>query len=812
MPNLQAAKPIVRLKCPNGTYKEIQEGELFEANGGKPEDLLDDERWLRSPTATEVIPIQARTTPVKYRPNQPPLFFDPQRHKGTRGDDATFKDRSVWEPLALKEQSTVRNTTSGHVVFKLVARACRDSDSIVDKFPSTRLGPGDIQGVFVGISAIDFLPMVLTKSPEWNRDAQENTDGLGSVKLENSCDASGGREIIWLENMLIPGNIAHVKSALFNTLADSEKEHFMRVAKRENSLLRRGLSPAGVAKVLPSSESPDRKPAICRSIHNGQSYDTLHYILRWPPMAVLTFPPEMIEEMKRFLRQYPHDNVPLNIALAAAIIHTDLADEGWPNEGFLSHRFEGPKAIKPTPLARFILYFPHMLRYVETKHLTAFIHPARFATYHSNRDPSVYASSINQKEMKTWCSQIRSRYPQVSSKCRLNLIPASMPGTQMVFPADCTSAEPPTTDLFQICCLDDIRTLGLPSYHHNKHYDLEDHGKFRYIGGPTWLFSKHLNRATYALAHTLGVNYWLPSSDTRIMTLSGPAKKVGPVFRDLPLPSNDNALTGMTQAVQRRFGIMAPYTKDYDYQDSISSQTRKKRSSRANELFRVARYMEIPIDHLRLCPKSGYPTWEGMESQLKNLAKDGLLDGIINGDGATPTPKRPRTSERKLDDSVKAKIEGLLGSAAAVSRDWEALRVYLQGSELTIEGARKSLSQLQSFIASIEKEFCSENATNGRGNLKEVIRLTFRAAGLEPELALAACENKLACQKNMLAQLEQSVKQNIEHIYELQPLKNGFLYALPYVKALSDSPLIQGQSALLKEIDALLSAEIKDEP
>jgi len=140
-------------------------------------------------------------------------------------------------------------------LFKLITRACRDNDSIVDKFPLTRLGPGDVQDVFVGISAIDFLPMVLIKSPEWNRDAQENTDGLGSVKLETLCDASGGREIIWLENMLILGNIAHVKSALFDALADSEKEHFIRVATRENSLLKSGLSPAGVAKVLPSSES-----------------------------------------------------------------------------------------------------------------------------------------------------------------------------------------------------------------------------------------------------------------------------------------------------------------------------------------------------------------------------------------------------------------------------------------------------------------------------------------------------------------------------------------------------------------------------
>ncbi|KAH7179270.1 uncharacterized protein B0J16DRAFT_387103 [Fusarium flagelliforme] len=155
---------------------------------------------------------------------------------------------------------------------------------------------------------------------------------------------------------------------------------------------------------------------------------------------------------------------------------------------------------------------------------------------------------------------------------------------------------------------------------------------------------------------------------------------------------------------------------------------------------------------------------------------------------------------------------------AAVSRDWDALRVYLQGDELTIEGARKSLSQVQSFITNVEEAFCPENATNGKGNLEEVIRLTFRAAGLGPRLALAACENKLAWQKNMLKQLDQTpqpnqtIRETIGDLYELRSLNNGFRYALPCVKALADSPLIQGQSALLKDIIALLGEEIKNEP
>ncbi|KAJ4015296.1 hypothetical protein NW752_006751 [Fusarium irregulare] len=815
MPNVRvAAKPTVRLKCPNGTYKETQEGELFEAHGGGPEDLMDEERWLSTPAGLGDSPwtsnISEDSSPRGLRGIAP--------DHSSRDADGSVSGRIIWSPAIpeSRDDTTPRKVNSQHIVFKHVARACNAEE-----------GNSETKGVFVGLSAIDCMPIVLVRDRQQATNRQDGTDSMNGVKLKYPDDFPGGADIIWLENMLIPGNIAHVRSALMKNLDDVEKENFLRVRKRENDLLGRGLNPAGVALSLPSSQDPKRQPSICRPIHPGRNYNTLHYQLRWPPMAALEFPTEMVEAMVKFLDKHPHDNVPLNIALAAAIIFIDLSNEGWQNEGFMSSGLSQVKPIRPASLGQFVLYFPHMLRYVETKHLTAFIHPARFAAWHyykdgkQNKETKIESTAIDAKKMKVWCTQIRSRYPQVPKDYRFNLIPASMPGSRMVFPSDRTIEAPPTTSLFRMCCLDDIQTLGLPIYRYTSQFDTANEGKFRLLGGPEWLFCKRTQPHSFflhdettlhnnAFLHgEADVDYWKPSTHTRFMALTGQARIVGPVFPDI----TSTYYIGnkeITHCVESHFGHLAYYTQDHNYHESQSGPIRSRRSARTTELLRLASYLEIPLDEIWECSETGCLTWNGKEEQLRDLEEKGTLKRIAEGDEVERPAKRLRTSERKLDGSAKAKIEDQLGSAAALSRDWEPLRVYLQGSGLTIEGARKSLSQVRSFIASVEKEFCSENATNGRGDLEEVIRLTFRAAGLE--LALAACENELARQKAMLTQLDQSIQKNMEHILELQPLRNGFLYALPFVEALSDSPLIQGQSALLKEIDALLGENtLRDE-
>lgn len=102
-----------------------------------------------------------------------------------------------------------------------------------------------------------------------------------------------------------------------------------------------------------------------------------------------------------------------------------------------------------------------------------------------------------------------------------------MPGTSMVFPLG-SDAERPTPDLFALCCLNDVRTLGIPSYRMNNSQQSEF---YRGIGGPKSLFTTNTS-AHLTIGGKPSVDYWDPTKDTKTMCLTGRAKKVGPVFPD----------------------------------------------------------------------------------------------------------------------------------------------------------------------------------------------------------------------------------------------------------------------------------------
>ncbi|KAM0367165.1 hypothetical protein ACHAPK_007686 [Fusarium culmorum] len=725
---IQEARPTVRLKNQDGTYKETQELIDFEASGGKPDDLLDDERWLRSNKW-----IQAQDPRWSSLPG-----------RGFSTNSTKMKDRVIWNPEPSPYMypfipSSARTPESDHLVFYLVARACKmEGGEIGDISRRFRQDLGmstsedttansDIRGLYVGISASECLPVVLFKGSNCNG-TSKNTVGRDDFSLGVDWDGNlGDREIIWLENMLIPGNIQYLKSAIENNITGLEKQRFLQIMKRENRLLEAGLNPTGVAKTLPSNESGKRKPRACRPIHNGPAYDTLHFKLRWPPMAALEFPSEMIDAMEAFLSQHPHDNVPLNIALAATIIYIDLENEGWPSEAFAKSRAD----IVAPPLAQFILYFPHMLRYVEVKHLTQFIHPAHFAASHYSKDGKddqnikIDFDSIDINKMRLWYSQVISRYPQVWKGYRFSLIPASMPGTPMVFPHDCSNAEHPSTDLFKMCCLNDIRTLGLPSYHHNSHFDDED-GSFRYIAGPRWLFSQHIT-SRHSLHGSLEGDHWRPQPDTKFMAFTGQARKI----------------------------------------DS-------------------------------LCPDVSWNYY----TDNKAIAR---IFGQNFGDGPDRAANPPRILGSTLSAAAKTRIETMMASATALSRGWDTMSIYLQRNEPTIAEIRRSLFQIHPFIVSVEELHASR--TNGQGNLEEVLRLAYRAVGLDPQLALTRHENKWTSQNNAFSQFGQSIEQAIKDISVLKPLQDGFRFALPSIDVLIKSALIQDQVRIYKEIEALLDEE-----
>ncbi|KAM0344485.1 hypothetical protein ACHAPU_007457 [Fusarium lateritium] len=421
-----------------------------------------------------------------------------------------------------KPPKTILKRTEGDSAYQILPRACRTSP--VKHTPEWKamkecLGfrstghPATcyhVEGVLVGISAFNCEPIIMMKGDDHTSPiGVDNTQG--TKLMYQSGKARCGDEIIWLENMLVPGGIAYIKRALWDDLSHEEERYFRKAARREHTLLLKGMNPSGVTRPPLANEAQHFKPLICRSIHPGIGYDQLHYHLRWPPIALFDFPVEMIEGLKHFLGVHQEDNISLNIALVATIVYFDMYHHDGPDEGFTAQSSDFAfKKTKLPALGVFIVYFPHMLRFVEVKHLSAFINPSRFAAINLGKDrietsPQVSADrfeirnrEIDTKAMRECYYNIRSRHPQIRTDVRFTLIPASMPGTKLSFPPDCKKAEPLSIDLFTICCLDDVRALGLPSYHPtNVYVDSTSNGHshekpehFRHVAGPEWLFSR----------------------------------------------------------------------------------------------------------------------------------------------------------------------------------------------------------------------------------------------------------------------------------------------------------------------------------
>lgn len=384
---IRAAKPTVRLKGKQDSYGETQDFDVFTRSGRPENDVMDDDRWLEHPKIyhpKNLIPTNGkdRTAVVAVQEIQNPeyswIWFARTNMKRTNEFYRTAREQ--------------------HWVHDLLSRACRAQkeygvllwynlkvqlgDTLI---PELRMN-STIHFVFVGVSALNCQPVVMVRDEPWEgTEAKLGSDNMESVALKTLPELLPcGKGIIWLENMMIPGNISYVKKGLWGRLAGVEKKRFLEVLKREYTLLADGLNPSGVATLLPSNEEQHRMPRFDRSIHNSECYN-YHYRLRWPPIGLLEIPSAMVEALREFLSEFPFDNVPLNIAIAAVIIFYDLKKDGITEEAFLTHNTRSDPSANTT-LEQFILYFPHMLRFVELKHLASFIHPMRFATVNFSRD------------------------------------------------------------------------------------------------------------------------------------------------------------------------------------------------------------------------------------------------------------------------------------------------------------------------------------------------------------------------------------------------------------------------------------------
>ncbi|KAL6407185.1 hypothetical protein AUP68_10012 [Ilyonectria robusta] len=193
-----------------------------------------------------------------------------------------------------------------------------------------------------------------------------------------------GANLIWHERCLVPGAIQTLKQLVhFDTPEDVQDGSDARLAAwafldREHTRALNGIQPTPYGSKSPTDKGPNQPTMKERYVCRGS--DT-HFMLKWPPLAVMEVPREMGTILERFLAAHPLDPMPLNLAIAATIIFFDLKNMGWKSEGFVKPKDGVVPTISPPPLGVFIIYFPHLLRFTEVRSLTRYVHPARFATH-----------------------------------------------------------------------------------------------------------------------------------------------------------------------------------------------------------------------------------------------------------------------------------------------------------------------------------------------------------------------------------------------------------------------------------------------
>lgn len=525
------ARDDVRLKGNDDAYFKSLEFDVY-LSRKHLNDLMDEERWLQDPPGGPAKWVKPSEEPEATNNNDRgeislsgQFVDDEEPGQSIKVSTSGCYDRMLWlphegavlwnwpqdppnDPVVESGFRVLAETT---VAYKVLTRACRVENSQQDmqsntQFSEEALGISDyepltlghdINAVVVGISALDCCPVIMQRHEPDQGSQQSTTNPTDQVVEQSTPHAdpikdgnshiilrsypSGrrcGESIIWCQNVLIPGNLNHIKKALRNRLETNEKQRFLQVMKREHVKLSEELGTSSVARILPSTEDDEHRPDLRRSIHVSRDgsipkdYQHLHYMLRWPSMAVLKFPPNMVVEVTNFLGKYISDIIPLNTALAAIVIFFDEEKRGWEKECFVTS-LSATLQVPRVSLSVFVLYFHHMLRFVENNHLTAFIHPARFAETKYQEDKNRFYGSFNiekdvldERTMRQWYTEIQSRCRDISVKKRYTLIPSSMPGSAMVFPSGYSpwEVERPSKRLFALCLLDDVRTFGLPSY------------------------------------------------------------------------------------------------------------------------------------------------------------------------------------------------------------------------------------------------------------------------------------------------------------------------------------------------------------
>ncbi|KAL4723212.1 hypothetical protein ACLX1H_009702 [Fusarium chlamydosporum] len=556
-------------------------------------------------------------------------------------DDTWF--RKIW-----RIQSDGQRVTNGPMrVVRMKARCCQmfepreGAPQLQERLSIVPPPAGEhVTSSYVGVSGISAQLVFIrprlekgTKKPATYTGPFDD-DFVGFDFKNEPSQTMAGKNTILSESCLIPGNLARIKKFLAKkTSSFGAEPDPIRATIRQNQMALTRIPPTPLQHI--SLESDLGVPDIS-NFYNHDGVDT-HFMLKLLPLSAFTVPEELVIRIQAFLSAHPLDPMSVNVAIQATGVYLRLRNDlQLGAEGMAYHKKSLKHPVPSVDLDVFVLMYPHWLRFTENMKMTRHMHPFRFIALAYRLDTKSHKShlaqngTLNVEKVQQLFDLMKSSACGIPAHLDIPVLPASMPGTTMKWPTGVTVGTPPSKELATLCLLDDIRTLGFPSYHNPR-------------------AATQLVAIPESLARNMGVKaqkfyvkpvpapeFWNPNMHGSLVAQTGNAESIGPVFKPLV-----GAKMGPRSQIDGILGEANPewlnHVLPHPVEDLMSRTTIKAITRRNVRRLELARKTGVKLEQMRWNPEELVLTWDGIQSEVISKITSGSLPALRKADLADYT-------------------------------------------------------------------------------------------------------------------------------------------------------------------------------
>ncbi|KAF9875307.1 hypothetical protein CkaCkLH20_07127 [Colletotrichum karsti] len=346
------------------------------------------------------------------------------------------------------------------------------------------LSPGLTQySYYVGFDGLQMRPVFVRRSNKGAMKTQDMSDNFRKGNLRVAGSWKQAELIIPPSDMLRPGQMSFLKARCAGFRLTDENGFGLRKLdpaeareaqdirdKQKENFFRGHPCPVYI-------QAPDI-PIDYATVDDMKPENWAYFRMVLPKMAGRVVPEALIEELRSFSSRYSSDLVPLNLAISMCLVWCRYSLE--PHHGAeLAADANNDRnkqlawEVPVPPLARFLLYSTHFLRFHEFYELSAYVHIFRYAVEMYNRDMwlspafDIDPSHIDECLVKQLYSTM-----SLQENDWMEIIPPSWDGSRMAMPANrgCRAMRSPETTAALM--LPDINTLDFPTYSNAESYGL----------------------------------------------------------------------------------------------------------------------------------------------------------------------------------------------------------------------------------------------------------------------------------------------------------------------------------------------------